>query len=175
MKNARHEKPQKGNPHDLTINQHVLPAASIARFAGGDRRVDLCDTLRGINRRALPADEIFCARRAWTNREERGFMKSIEDAFQGLARNIIDGTVSSIGDAEKATVNAFFSLWKWRADRRSLPEQEIQAKMVTGVPRTRDEEEALEKAGILFIREGGTIPARQINGVQLYHLVYRAQ
>jgi hypothetical protein len=33
---ARHEKPQKGNPHDLTINQHVLPVASIARFAGGD-------------------------------------------------------------------------------------------------------------------------------------------
>ena len=29
---GRHEKPQAGNPHGLTINQHVFPTASIARF-----------------------------------------------------------------------------------------------------------------------------------------------
>jgi hypothetical protein len=53
------------------------------------------------------------------------------------------------------TVNNFYSLWKGRADHRHLDAQEIQANMVTGIARPKDEEEMLEKAGIIFVREGG--------------------
>jgi hypothetical protein len=38
-------KPQKGNPHGFTINQHVFPLASIARFSNGDGRVSLYDLM----------------------------------------------------------------------------------------------------------------------------------
>jgi hypothetical protein len=176
MSKGRYEKPQKGNPHGLIVSQHVFPAASIARFAGHDNRVEIYDLQRGKPRRAGPKDNIFCAMRAWTNKEDSGFMKDIEDAFQGLARNIIDGTQSGMGDRDHITVNNFYSLWKWRADHRQLSAQEIQLNMVTGVEgvtRPKDEEEMLEKAGIIFVREGGTLLTRQLNGAQLYLRVHR--
>ena len=173
MINTRYERPQKGNPHNLAISQHVLPVASIARFTGTDNRVEICDLQRGRTRRAGLRDNIFCAMRAWTNKEDSGFMKSIEDAFQELARNIVDGAQSGMGDQDLIAVNLFYSLWKWRADRRHLHAQEMQADMVAGVSRPKDEEEMLEKAGIIFVREGGSILTRQLNGAKLNLLVHR--
>jgi hypothetical protein len=173
MSKTPYEKHQKGNPHGLIIGQHVLPRASIARFTGGDNRVEVYELQRSNSRRFGPKAEIFCAMRAWTNKEDSGFMKDIEDAFQELARNIISGTQSGMGDQDHVTVSRFYSLWKGRADYRHLDAQEIQGKMVTGVARPKDEEEMLEKAGIMFVREGGTVLTRQINGAKLYQRVRR--
>jgi hypothetical protein len=173
MSKNTYEKPQKGNPHKLIIGQHVLPAASIARFTGTDNCVEVYDLRRGKSSRTGPKSNIFCAMRAWTNKEDSGFMKRIEDAFQELARKIIARTQSGMGDQDHITVNHFYSLWKWRAERRNLPAQEIQVKMVTGVARPKDEEEMLEKAGIIFVREGGTLLMRQLNGAKLSLLIHR--
>jgi hypothetical protein len=171
MSKNPYEKPQKGNPHELIVAQHVLPAASIGRFTGSDNCVEVHDLRRGKSRRIGPRADIFCAMRAWTNKEDSGFMKEIEDAFQALTRNIIDGTQSVLGNQDHVTVNHFYSLWKGRAAHRNLDAQEMQAKMVTGVARPKDEEEMLEKAGIMFVREGGTLLTRQINGAKLYQRV----
>jgi hypothetical protein len=35
------EKPQKGNPHCLAIDQHTFPSKSIARFADANGRVQI--------------------------------------------------------------------------------------------------------------------------------------
>jgi len=175
-RSGRHEKTQAGNPHGLTIAQHVFPTASIARFAGRDGRVSLCDVLRRRVRRATPKDAVFCARRAWDHGSEAGFMKSIEDAFQALAVKILDGSVSAIGDEEKRIINEFFALWYMRSRNRNLTSQEIQATGVTGGGLSKDQEEILERRGIMFARTGGRFPARQLNGLELrtrtFHYVH---
>jgi hypothetical protein len=35
------ERPQKGNPHRLAIDQHTFPSKSIARFADSDGTVQI--------------------------------------------------------------------------------------------------------------------------------------
>jgi hypothetical protein len=78
---AKCERPQKKNRRFLTVNQHVFPLACIARFTDADGRVSLHDLTRSVERRAKPDDDIFCAKRAWDQRTERG-MKKTEDEFQ---------------------------------------------------------------------------------------------
>ncbi len=164
---SRHEKPLKGNKRQLVINQHVLPRASIARFAKADGFVSLFDIARGKKRPAHPKDKVFCAMRAWDQRAESGYMKRIEDPFQNLAEDIIAGSVPIITDAHKPIIDRFYALWYMRARFRRLPEQEIQVNGVTGGGITKVQEENLEANFTMFHREGGKIPARFINGIQL--------
>jgi hypothetical protein len=149
---VKYEKPQERNRRFLTVNQHVFPAASIARFADADGRVSLHDLIRSAERRAKPDDAIFCARRAWDQRAER-YMKKIEDKFQILASKVIEGVVSEIGEAENDVFNRFYALWYFRARRRTLPEQEIGLDGVTGGGGlNRDQEENLEIQGYTFVQ-----------------------
>jgi hypothetical protein len=164
---SKHEKPQKKNRHLLSVRQHVFPVASIARFADSRGCVSVSDRLRNMVRPAKPNDIIFCARRAWDRRAETGYMKRIEDAFQNLASMIIDRTVTDLNDDNKQILNRFYALWYMRSRYRTLPAQEIQAKVVTGTDLTLDQEENLEINGYLFVRPGGRLLARQMNGIRL--------
>jgi|SRR5271166_2450922 len=161
----RRTKNQLGLPRNL----HVLPVKSIARFTNNNGVVSLHDKLRTVERPrpAKPNDLIFCARRAWDKRAETGYMKHIENAFQELAEEIIAGRVSQISSTQKVTVNHFYALWYMRARYKYLDSQETQARGVAGTKRTQDQEDSLENEGLLFAREGGRIPTRQINGLQL--------
>jgi hypothetical protein len=168
MNRVKYEKPQRGNPHQFAINQHVFPAASIARFADKNGTVSLADGLRQKVRRAKPNDHIFCAKRAWDHRSETGYMRSIEGQFQQLASRIIEGAVTEIGDSEKNIVDRFWSLWYMRALNRTLESQEVQARgIIGGSMLTQDQEENLEKNGYMFAREGGRFLARQLNGMKV--------
>lgn len=66
----KYEKTQKGNPHQLTINQHYFPARSIERFVRPDGRVDVHYIKNSKNFQVKPNNPIFCARRAWDQRVE---------------------------------------------------------------------------------------------------------
>src|SRR5208282_503747 len=140
MTRIAYEKPQRKNPHRLSINQHVFSALSIARFADSSGRVCVCDIARKNVRRAKPDDPIFVAKRAWDHRAESGYMKSTEDAFQALAVQITEGVVLQIDDANRRAVNDFYALWCVRSRHRHLPQQEIQAQGVTGGGLTMDQE-----------------------------------
>jgi hypothetical protein len=167
---AKHEKPQRKNRHLLTVNQHVFPFASIARFADAEGRVSLHDLIRSAERRPKPHDDIFCAKRAWDQRAER-YMSKIEDKFQILASKVIEGVVSEIGEAENEVFNRFYALWYFRTRRRNLPEQEIGLDGVTGGGGlNRDQEENLEIQGYTFVRDGKFL-GRHINGIQLQVLI----
>jgi Protein of unknown function (DUF4238) len=112
---------------------------------------------------------MFCAMRAWDTPAERRF-KSIEDEFQGLAEEVISGSTISIGKVDKYKVDRFFGLWKWRAHFRNDEMQDIQLSAVTGTEHeemTRDDEERLEKAGVLSLRKGGKIAAHRWNGLRI--------
>jgi hypothetical protein len=142
-----------------------------------DKRVLLYDMLRRRVRRAAPDDVVFRAQRTWDHGSEAGFMKRIENAFQDLAAKIIDGRVSTIGDEDKRIANEFFALWYMRSRHRVLVAQEIRAIGVSGGGLSKDQEEMLEKRGILFAREDGRFPARQLRGLALrvrtYHYAHK--
>ncbi|HEX4415020.1 MAG TPA: hypothetical protein VH107_15395 [Lacipirellulaceae bacterium] len=167
MPRARYEKPQKGNPHELVIRQHVVPVRSIERFAGPDGLVET--QIAGLKRivKRKPSDEIFVARRAWDERAERGYMKAIEDAFQELADKILSGEIEHVGDIHARTVNRFYALWYHRSRVEPADEIETQINGVTGEQFSKDQQEFYEKRHILFVRAGGKIATRHITAMQL--------
>jgi hypothetical protein len=158
MARRNFEKPQKGNPHELPVNQHVWPLKSVARFADGTGTVCLFDKVRHRERKAKPDDDVFCAKRVWDRRAEGGYMKGIEDAFQKLAEEIIAGTVTTIDATQKGTIDAFFALWRLRADYKTANGDAISVKGVTGTNWSKDQEEQFEKGHAYFIRQDSTMP-----------------
>lgn len=162
-----YEKPQKGNPHQLTVNQHIFPVVSIARFAISNGAVSLYDKVRRKTRQAWPRDPIFSTKRAWDHRSESGYMKSIEDQFQDLVDKIIYGSVAEIGDTEKSVIDHFFALWYMRSRHKYLAVSNVQMNGSVGASLTQDQEEHLEKNWVAFARAGGKFPARMVNGLEL--------
>lgn len=161
---SKPEKPSKGSK--LTYWQHVFPARSIERFQNSIGVVQFHDFERNKIRPAGARDPMFCARRAWDQRAERGYMKQIEDSFQGLAERIVNAGERNIDEKEKHTVDLFYSLWSQRANKRHLPEQEI-ASSLTGYRLSKEQEEKLEANFTSFIREDGRMPARMLNGIAI--------
>ncbi|MDR6710156.1 hypothetical protein J2X73_004561 [Novosphingobium sp. 1748] len=160
-KPSRSEKTQPGNPHELTIRQHVYPAKSIERFveAGG---VDLLDWKNGKRRKARPNDSMFCADRAWSHGAEQGFMKQIEDCFQQLTDDVLAEGQFRTSPARQHTITEFFALWGTRAYHRQLVSQTLKTSGTPRVAYTRDELENLEKNSIIGFRADGSIAARDI-------------
>jgi len=69
--------PLPGNPREFTIDQHVFPVESLSRFTdqGGLLMVRRNDPQRVLKLR--PTNVMFCAKRAWDERTEKGLMKQI--------------------------------------------------------------------------------------------------
>jgi hypothetical protein len=168
------EKTQKGNPHKLTIGQHIWPRRSIERFTGPTGRVNLFDKVRNKVRMAAPGDDVFCTKRAWDQKAEVS-TKSIEDDFQNLAEEIIAGRVTDLDTQRKVIVDLFYALWRARAELRSVGADPISSKNVTGHNWTQDEEERFEKHGVSFLRVGGFMPDRFDRGRQIWWEIDRIQ
>ena len=164
---SKAEKTRGKNPNRLTVNQHIYPRRSIARFAGNDGRVAVHDVARCQVRRAKPGDLIFCARRAWDQRAEADYMKDIENRFQSLAEQLIKGQSTIFSVEDKQAIERFFALWYMRSRYMGLEKQEIKLNGIGGENLTKEEEENLEAKGYLFARIGGVVPARQLNGLWL--------
>jgi hypothetical protein len=163
---SKPEKTLPGNLKRLTCKQHVFPVRSIERFADGNGRVAVFDLLRNKERPAIPEDILFCARRAWDQQTEAA-MTQIENRFQEVVQPITEGHANTITQEQKPAIDAMFALWVMRTRFRGLAAQELQLFGVRGDDRTKADEEHLERTDRLFVRKGGRVPARQINGAQL--------
>ena len=164
--NERPEKTQKGNPHELTVRQHVFPRASIERFVSNGG-VEVCDFQRRIKRRATVNDAIFCADRAWGHGPESGWMKDKEDAFQNVAEGALRDRPASFDEAQSEIIFEFYALWQARAERRQLPMQAVPpGPTVVGMRHnyTADELELLEKHDIGAFKGDGSIQMRHLMG-----------
>lgn len=164
MPRAEHDLPQAGNPHGLTVNQHVFPAASIARFCNAD---GVTDVLRYSPRKrflAKPSNRLFCAVRAWDHGAEHDF-KKIEDRFQEIVDRIRAVGTWLLSPADHDAISDFMALWLARSTCRKLKVQGYRLNGIVGLHRhfTKDEQEQLEKARITPIRPDGSIAARHIN------------
>lgn len=155
------EKPQAGNPHQLTVNQHCFPASAIARFCDTSGQVQV--TLKeGHSFRADPSNKVFCAKRAWDQRAESGYMLSIENEYRDYAESVIASGSLSVSQSGSAVVSAMYSLWCLRESMRDaeIEEYPIPGVVELAVEYSKDDMELLEKAHISTFRPDFTIPAR---------------
>lgn len=166
--NMKYEKPQKRNPHGLTVKQHTFPVASISRFAKNDGCVSVYLIKQRKEIRLKPDDQIFCAKRTWDQRAETGFMKDIEDKYQELGEDVITGKIRTITEKEKPIITDMFAIWNIRSYRKLSPIHDRPIDMIdVSISVSKDEQELLEKHKIGFIKPNFTIPGRQIVGGQI--------
>jgi hypothetical protein len=159
---------QRGNPHQLTTDQHVLPKASIERFAGSDGAVDCCLLPTDSIRRLRPNNPLFCASRVWDQRAEAGpTTQQIEADFQELATKVESGQTNIFDATSHLTVTKFFALVIAREQLRNKPPGDIVMPGRNGHNLSLDEQERLEKMGYLFARDGGVIESRMAAGVHI--------
>jgi hypothetical protein len=164
-----HEKPQKGNPHQLTVDQHCFPRACIARFCDDDGTVAVKTTSdQGIVRRK-PTAKIFCAKRAWDQKAETGFMQAVERNYHSLAERICTYGERALSEEDSETITAMYCLWCIRSMHRNSPIADQVIKGVLGLAAevTKDNMEELEAAGIFSVRPDMTIPGRQLAGITI--------
>ncbi|SDR19375.1 hypothetical protein SAMN04490186_3907 [Pseudomonas grimontii] len=153
------EAPQKGNPHKLTIKQHVFPRKSIDRFSDESGLVQLFRTDGSKVISANSTNNLFCAKRAWDQSTESGIGKHIEDRFQALVESILAGSTEVIGYFEKTVVEDFFSLWRARQKFRAEGLDDLKLEGRVGDSLTKDEQEILERQHVMFCRDG-VMPGR---------------
>ena len=167
------KKPQKGNPHELTVKQHCFPRRSIERFVNDDGIVHVRLIEQGKSILARPEDQLFCARWVWDQRAERGFMLEVENAYQELADGIEEGRiVRRLRVAENRVVTEMYSLWwlrsKWQ--RKPLPDEPLMDVIELEHECSKDDRERLEKAGVSVIGPGPKLDGRHIaSGVIQLH------
>ncbi len=149
---------QPGNPHQLTLEQHVHSAACIRRFADASGRVLVLR--RGAQKPfpTKPTASVFCARRSWGEKLERGLFRRVEDRFQ----RALD-TVSATGQVDHEGVTEYLIVWSLRDRMSYRTGNPVELRTATASGLSKDEEERLEKNGIGFIRSDGSIPDRLAN------------
>ncbi|HEV7607883.1 MAG TPA: hypothetical protein VGO61_11130 [Steroidobacteraceae bacterium] len=172
----RFEKTQRGNPHQLVVQQHVFPLVSIERFCSPRRRVEVCQLGKNKTMTLKPEDQLFCAQRAWNNVVETGRFKRIEDAFQPLASRLADGTLSTIDARHAQTINEFFALCYYRAESRAHPAPDQRLDILGTRERySRDKMEILEKNGYACVRPDGTLPGRHFAAIRAHFQIIAMQ
>jgi plasmid stabilization system protein ParE len=163
---------QKGNPHRLTREQHVIPVATLRRFALQDGRIEV--HLRDGRMAKLSIDnQLFCVERLWDQRAEAGYMKKIEDEFQALVNELEAGRLRPLSPAEHRCVTRFWGLWHWRNHFIDSPLKDIQLNGIAGESLTLDQREILESRWYAFAVGEGKPPARVMTGLHIQMAIDR--
>lgn len=162
----KYEKPQAGNPHGLTINQHVIPKSLISRFCNEGGQVALYSKRLKKTLKLDPAADIFVAKRSWDQKGE-WIGKQIEDAFLNLVNLIIEKPSFVLREEDKATIEEFYGLWRCRHDLRLRPLKDMTINGIVGDELDIDTMERLERGHVMYIGPNGTLPGRLMAGVQI--------
>jgi len=160
------EPTQPGNPHRLTIQQHIFPSACIARFCDLSGRVRVKS--RKSNKLSLVTgdDTRFKTQRSWDQWAEDG-AAIYEKAYQKVADRYMT-QVGLLPAADPAVVTQMFCSWNARFRLKDAPQEPVELK---GIPPetcfSKDDEERCEKMGVVVLRSDSTVPARSRTGTQL--------
>jgi len=163
------EKPQKRNPHQLTVRQHVFPQFLIKNFCDANGRVSFFEKSSTNTSLKTPSDASFCAYRVWDQQAESGYMKDIEGDFERLSKSIFDKKTVQLSKEDQEIATEMFCIWNLRHFYRKNPIPDQKLNGVTGLSYnyTKDEQEQLEKAHIGFARDDASIPGRQVVSVRI--------
>lgn len=164
-KTMKYEPTQKGNPHQLTVKQHIFPNRSISRFCNENDAVDLLMLDHRSRKSLKPDNAIFCTLRSWDEHTEKALGKGIEDAFQAVVEKILQS--ESIDSEDNLVLNSFYCLYKARRywSRKEMEDENLG--LVPEIEFNLDEQEELEKANVCFIRPDGTITRRTMRGLMM--------
>lgn len=176
----------KGNPHQITIKQHIIPQQSIKRFYNENN----CVKVRLIKQQKTicvnSKDKNFYTLRCWDHNTEN-YMTSIENSFQKLCDKIIkDGINFKIDEKENAVITKYFSLWYSRYYYNKNPENDWRLKGLPSIDKDNDftqyEKEGLEKSGATLIDsdDGGVFMSSHfangqiiINSITNFQILYK--
>lgn len=168
--NLRHraDAVQKGNPHKLVINQHILPAESIRRFCNENGRLMVTRLDAGkLLKSVRPDDSCFVVRRVWDERTERGMPARIERRFQFLISQVLGGDLRRWAYEQNA-IPEFFALWSTRAQCAAKPTADVQLKSVhPGRGMTKDVPERFEARFEIAADDQGFVAGRFFTGMRL--------
>lgn len=93
------------NPNEITINQHIISARHISRFADSREMVQI--KRQGKKFQTDTQNNIFTTQRLWSQSLEAGLMKSIEDSFHNQIQVIIDKNIITDHNA----ISLYYALW----------------------------------------------------------------
>lgn len=154
-----YEAPAPGNPHNITVKQHIRSKACIKRFVpAGTSEVGVLEKDGGKPRKVSPASKCFCAERVWDERTERSkWTVDIENRFQ------LEATVISNAKAvtDHAAVTDYFALWYVRSQLAAAPLEDMELCVYPGQRLTVEHENLLERHGRIFVRPS-TAPDRAV-------------
>lgn len=160
------EKPTEGNPHKFVIKQHFHTAHSIAKFHDVDCKLDVFIKDSGEALRRHSRSSIFCAKRNWDEKSEKGLMADIEQLFHQEINEIKPFELRN-----HSAISEYFMLWKIRYDFHISRMDDAVLNGISGSGLTKEQEEVLESKGGSFVRDGGMFPARFMTGIQVLRLL----
>ncbi|WP_407578770.1 hypothetical protein [Citrobacter koseri] len=140
---------QKRNPHQLSVDQHIHAAHCIKKFANENNKISVFDKSVSQWVQRKPDAAIFCAKRAWDQRAEKGYMNSIETAFF----NVIDNIDTPFTERRHDDISRYYHLWRLRGLARDKERNDVHFNKRIGHHLSIDEQEILEKNGYSFILE----------------------
>jgi len=164
----KYEKPQKKNPHGIIVNQHIFPVKSIERFVDNKGKVEVKLIVQNKIISLPPNDKLFCAKRCWDMRAEKGYTKTIEDSFQELASKIVYNPDTLLRETDNKIATDFYLLWTLRYERNSNPLPDARLIGNIGESLSKDDEERLEKNHAIFAKgENAFVPSRFMTGLNI--------
>lgn len=157
-----YEKVRQGNPLQLTINQHFHSAYAIEKFHDHQNTVQVRRVRSEKVFKASSTNKIFCAKRNWDERAEKGYMSSIERAFHEQIDQLNPRNARN-----HRAISSYFLLWSLRHRFHCQRLSDAPLQGVAGESLTKTEQEILEKNGFAYVNEKGEVPSRQITGTQI--------
>ena len=152
----------KGNPQKLTVEQHIHTAHAISKFYNEAEKVQVkliaSQEIVERNKRA----KIFCTKRTWDERAEKGYMAAIEKEFHNQIDNVRDYSSRC-----HESISRYFLLWRLRFAYHTCPNQDIVLNGITGSGLAKEQEEILESKWCMYTRDNGVVPSRFSTSLQI--------
>lgn len=160
-----YEPTQKGNPHQITKKQHIHTAHCIGMFEK-DGYVQVKELATGETLKREKRAAIFCAKRIWDERAEKGYMAKIEDDFHKEVDN------AEIGRSRNhLAISTYHLLWFLRHNFFVSPIPDIPLVGVSGSGVNKDQSEIVESKWGGHIRDNGVLPSRFATSVEIQRLI----
>ncbi|PRY67763.1 hypothetical protein [Halomonas ventosae] len=154
------------NPRQLTIDQHYHTAHAISMFYDSDDKVEVMDLSSGQIVRRHKRAKIFCTKRTWDQRAEKGYMVPIEDRFHEEIDNI-----KNFSKRDHEAISKYCLLWRLRHEFHLSSHTDVVLNGISDSGLTKDQEEILENKNCSFVREGGVVASRFSSGIEIQTLL----
>lgn len=164
--------PQAGNPNQLPIDLHVLPAFILRAFSGRSGQVKVHQRARKNPFKANHYWEGFITKRKWSPDTEE-ILSKIDSEYAVLAGKYLN-LQGPVDPADNDALTRFFISWKLRWRFKQQPNTDIP---LVGIPpdplavradqaNDKDALEKIEKLGVAYVGSNG-VPSRAIFGDQI--------